>query len=242
MATKHRYTDEEKEWLKENHCKYTTAKLLTDAFNEEFHLSLSTSAIRQQCINYLGLSFGCLGVKYTKEEDEFILQNYGKYTFKEISQMLFENFGRTTTWMGLRGHCYKTLGLTLDNPGKFAFKWRQLPIGTERIFEGYTWVKVSNNIGRRGSHDAYKLNWKLKHQIVWEDHHGRIPDGCQIIFLDGDKSNFNIDNLYCIDLSALGYLAGNKLWKVDRSLLPTAIKWAELKVVLSGKNLRNLEV
>lgn len=240
MANKHRYTDEEKEWLKQNHLNYSSVKLLTEAFNKQFRCNVSISAVRQQCINYLGIRFGEPQLAWSKEENEFILQNYGEYTFQELSQIIFDKFGRKVTWYGVRSHCYRTLRLKLDNPGKFSFKWKQQPIGTESVMEGYTWVKVSNEPGRRGNHDAYKKNWKMKHQIVWEQYHGNIPEGCQIIFLDGDRFNFRVENLYCIDKQALIYLTANKMWKKDRSLLPLAIKWAELQTLLSGKKLRNM--
>ena len=239
MASKHRYTAEEKEWLKENHSKFPTVKILTESFNNRFNCKVSISAVRQQCVNYLGIAFGDPQVDWSEEENEFILQNYGSYTFQELSQMIFDKFGRKVTWYGVRSHCYKTLGLKLDDPGKFAFRWKQEPVGTEKVFEGYTWVKVYNEPGKRGSHDAYRNNWKMKHQIIWEQHHGPIPEGCQVIFLDRDRSNLNIENLYCIDKQALGYLTGNKMWRKYKSLLPVAIKWAELQSVLSGKKLKN---
>lgn len=43
------------------------------------------------------------------------------------------------------------------------------------------------------------MNWKQKHRLIWEKHHGRpVPDGYLITFLDGDKMNFDIENLALI--------------------------------------------
>lgn len=59
------------------------------------------------------------------------------------------------------------------------------PIGHERkAVDGYWWVKVADpNI------------FKLKHRILWEQHHGPIPAGIEITFIDGDKDNITIGNL-----------------------------------------------
>ena len=241
MASKHRYSEVEKQWLKDNFSNYSSVKFLTEDFNQVFGTNLSVSAIRQQCVNYLGISFGAPQVDWSKEEDDFLLQNYGKYTFKELSEMIFHRFGRKVTWMGVRSHCYKTLGLTLENPGKFAYRWKQLPVGTERIICGYTWVKVNNIAGKRGEHNAYRQNWKMKHQIIWEEAHGPVPDGCQVIFLDGDRTNFNLDNLCCIDILTFMQMTGNNFFRLeDVELRKTAIKLSELRVLLSGRSLRNL--
>lgn len=40
--------------------------------------------------------------------------------------------------------------------------------------------------------------WRLKQRVVWEQHHGQIPEGHKIIFLDGNKENLDISNLEMI--------------------------------------------
>jgi hypothetical protein len=62
------------------------------------------------------------------------------------------------------------------------------PAGFERHDkDGYVMIKVE---GRR------KL--VLKHRLVWEQHYGIIPKGCNIQFKDGNRHNCVIDNLYMI--------------------------------------------
>lgn len=75
------------------------------------------------------------------------------------------------------------------------------PVGSERISkDGYIEVKV-----------AEPNKWRLKQRVVYEEAKGKIPEGCTIIFLDGNKRNFNIDNLRCITRSELLYLNCNGL-------------------------------
>ncbi len=38
----------------------------------------------------------------------------------------------------------------------------------------------------------------LKHRLIYEQKKGAIPPGYNIIFLDGNRRNFNIDNLKCV--------------------------------------------
>ena len=75
------------------------------------------------------------------------------------------------------------------------------PDGSERISkDGYIEVKV-----------AEPNKWRLKQRVVYEETKGKIPEGCPIIFLDGNKRNFDIDNLRCITRSELLYLNCNGL-------------------------------
>ena len=75
------------------------------------------------------------------------------------------------------------------------------PVGSERISkDGYIEVKV-----------AEPNKWRLKQRVVYEETKGKIPEGCPKIFLDGNKRNFDIDNLRCITRSELLYLNCNGL-------------------------------
>lgn len=41
--------------------------------------------------------------------------------------------------------------------------------------------------------------FEFVHRAAWEEHHGEIPQGKMVSFLDGDKDNCNIENLFLID-------------------------------------------
>ena len=40
----------------------------------------------------------------------------------------------------------------------------------------------------------------LLHRRIWVEHNGPIPEGHQVMFKDGNKRNFAIDNLFCAPL------------------------------------------
>lgn len=63
--------------------------------------------------------------------------------------------------------------------------WR--PVGSERTnVEGYREIKMRE--GLRG--------WDPKHKVVWEAYNGEVPKGYCISFLNGDKQDCRIQNLY----------------------------------------------
>lgn len=59
------------------------------------------------------------------------------------------------------------------------------PVGYETVRgDGYVWIKVLEG-----------QPMMQKHRWVWEQHHGRIPEGQHVCFIDGDKTNCDISNL-----------------------------------------------
>ena len=65
-------------------------------------------------------------------------------------------------------------------------RWQiKYPVGSERFDHfKYIWIKVGSPHG-----------WLPKHHLIWEAANGPIPVDHMIIFIDGDKRNFRLDNL-----------------------------------------------
>lgn len=169
------------------------------------------------------------GMKYTDEMKQFILDNYKERYNQELADLFNQKFNTNITSRmiksykannklnsGLTGKFRK--GQTPHNKGKKMPKEvyekvkhtmfakgnvppNHRPVGSERISkDGYIEVKV-----------AEPNKWRLKQRVVYEEAKGKIPEGCTIIFLDGNKRNFDIDNLRCITRSELLYLNCNGL-------------------------------
>ena len=65
-----------------------------------------------------------------------------------------------------------------------------LPVGSEWVNDrGYTYIKV-----------AEPNDWQLKHRNIYEKHYGKIPKGYCVLFLNGDKNDFSLDNLKLIQI------------------------------------------
>lgn len=196
------------------------------------------------------------GMKYTDEMKQFILDNYkGRYN-QELADLFNQKFNTNITSRtiesykannklnsGLTGKFRK--GQTPHNKGKKMPKEvyekvkhtmfakgsvppNHRPVGSERISkDGYIEVKV-----------AEPNKWRLKQRVVYEEAKGEIPEGCPIIFLDGNKRNFDIDNLRCITRSELLYLNCNGL-NNSNEITETGILMARLD---SAKNKKKQEL
>ncbi|EPY2273204.1 HNH endonuclease signature motif containing protein [Clostridium sporogenes] len=92
------------------------------------------------------------------------------------------------------------------------------PVGSERItVDGYTEIKV-----------AEPNKWRLKQQVIWEKYNGNIPKGHSILFGDGNKRNFDIDNLILVSRQQLLIMNRNKLIKTDADLTKTGLIIADI--------------
>ena len=87
----------------------------------------------------------------------------------------------------------KGQGLTGANNGSFkkgSMHNRQppLPLGAERVRKnGHVYIKTGQpNV------------WREKYRVVWEQHHGLIPRGQLVRFLDGNYNNVTINNLVLV--------------------------------------------
>ena len=130
MGNHHRYTKHELEWLLENYNNYEKVSELTDVFNSIFLTKLSVSAIRQVCKARLNIMFGKSQQQYTEAEDAWLKNNANSMSYKELGKLFCELFEHPVTHYGLKCHCYQ-LGIKSENPYKFAYDWKRLPVGTE---------------------------------------------------------------------------------------------------------------
>lgn len=169
------------------------------------------------------------GMKYTDEMKQFILDNYkGRYN-QELADLFNQKFNTNITSRTIKSYkannklnsglsgkfrkgqaphnkgkkmpkeVYEKVKHTMFAKGNVPANHR--PVGSERISkDGYIEVKVEE-----------PNKWRLKQRVVYEEAKGKIPEGCTIIFLDGNKRNFDIDNLRCITRSELLYLNCNGL-------------------------------
>ena len=197
-----------------------------------------------------------LGVKnkgpqhiWSDEEKQYLAEVTPGRGYKEIQSMMSCKFGFDYTHHQIKGAITRnklntgrtgrfekghatwnkgTKGLTKANVTSFKKGQKPhnyKPLGSERITkDGYCEIKVSDT-GRR---------WRPKHVLIYEKHHGKVPKGSAVIFLDGDKRNFDIDNLYLVTRSQLAMLNKNSLIQKDAELTKTAINVVDLMKKISA--------
>ena len=94
-----------------------------------------------------------------------------------------------------------------------------VPIGSETVKpDGMILLKVGKN------------KWMYKQRYIYEQYHNvKLSSKQMVIFLDGDRSNFDIDNLRVVDKSTFNVLANKHLYlKGYKDYTEAAISLAEL--------------
>ena len=212
------FSKEEDMWLKNNFGKCSSMKLY-DRFRFEFR-NVTDETLSKRIV-FLGLREQ--RHHYTKEQNEWLTKNISKYTYPKLTNMFNEKFNAKVTKVSIIGQCREYLGV---KRGENSFSATTLPIGSEIKKNGMIYVKVSDEPFKRTE------RWKAKSRIIYENEKGEIPNDNEIIFLDGDKNNLHISNLYCVSKSVRACLAREKWYKKDRNITLSAIKCAELMCAL----------
>lgn len=103
-------------------------------------------------------------------------------------------------------------------------------IGSERISkDGYIYVKVKDG--------CLSKNYQLKQRYIYEQHYGKIPKGYNVIFLDGNRRNFDINNLRAVSKSEDLIMNNNNFFTNDKDITYTGLLIA--KVIDKGNKLKN---
>jgi len=152
---------------------------------------------------------------FTDEQKQWVIKQYRVLSLKDMTAAFNAHFGDSKTVSQLRcftrNHGIKSgrtgrfekgcdvwnKGVSFNaggNSAKTRFKKghtpaNHRPVGAERVDnkDGYVSVKV-----------AEPNEWKLKHILVWEQHHGSLPANHVLWFKDNDRTNCAIDNLMCV--------------------------------------------
>lgn len=106
------------------------------------------------------------------------------------------------------------------------------PLGTRRRSKCGVLVKVREKPTKAGSKD----NWEYEHHIAYEEAYGPIPEGAQVVFLDGDIDNVDPVNLYAVPNWAKAIVNG--IGYHDRESMEYAMAQATLKRAIKDANMR----
>lgn len=167
---------------------------------------------------------------FTEEQDKWLKERSGKLSVKDMTALFNQTFGTHRSEMVIKVHCNRSLKVYFLNSH---FQTGD-PIGTEVIRSGYVWVKVSNKIPKEGERSG-DINWRPKSHVVWEKHHGSMPPkGYTIVFLDGNKQNTDIGNLYAVSGKVLREMSKKQWWSSNPEFTLAAIKWCELFYTIKG--------
>ena len=77
--------------------------------------------------------------------------------------------------------------------------------------------------------------WKLKHKLIYEQHYGPLPEGGIILFADGNKSNFDIDNLILTTQREMMAMNKHQFCSTDPELTKTGMAIVRFKLAIQDK-------
>lgn len=166
---RHKWSDAEIQYLKDNY-----ANNLTDDIAAKLNLTNGQVSYKAQLL--------CL-----HKNPEWVRENSRKNISKAdhpIHKTKFKK-GHKTWNKGMKGVCFSGCEKTW-------FKKGHKPHNTK--FDGYTRVGRDNYIEVRVAEGKFIG----LHRKIYEDHHGPVPSDSIVIFKDGNKRNFDINNLEMI--------------------------------------------
>lgn len=208
-----KYTKEQEDFIRSNDG--ISLKELADRFNNRFGGCVSHSAIGKKRtslgMDHLPTRTGC----WTEEMDQYLLDNWEKFTSREIANKILIKFGENVATQTVTDRMQR-IGI---KRGKRYRPNNHVPsyakeIGSERIEKGRTvLVKVGN-----------PNKWIPKTMVICP----HDPKEEQVIFLDGNSLNVTEENIVIVKKRAHSILAKNGWLGKDKRIVLAGIKWAEL--------------
>lgn len=232
------FTPEEDAFIIANAHKYgcvEMAEQLTALFTKH-----SRQSVSNRCKNVLGIRLvNHKRNQYSSEQIAFIMQHAHSMTIPQLTEMFNAHF-MTNITRGAMQHICERKSIFPDRKGLKMVAGEKnpfsptLPIGSETISAGKVYVKVADNptISSKSSFGD-NGNWLQKNRYVYEQRHGKIPEGYLLVALDGNRNNFDPDNFYAVPRRIGMILGANKWFSNNRELTLTAIKWCELFYALN---------
>lgn len=190
---------------------------------------------------------------YTKEQEQFIVENFYGISRKELTERFNKKFNTNKSVLAIKSWC-NNRGLNCGNDGRFkdgnvswqtglskeeykshftkeSYKRSIKPIIDKRVYEiGDTILRHGEPYVIISTDENVVLDKRIqtKRRYIYEKAYGKIPPKHRIIHLDGDKSNLELDNLYCIPSKYIPTINKNHWLTDSRDHTLTAIKWCEL--------------
>lgn len=256
-----KYAAEIHHFISEN-VKGTTTRDLVKIVNEKFGTDFTESKMKSYKQNHklksetpVGLPAGSPTSLYPEEIKNFIKQNYIGVGHKDMADLLNKTFGTSYTIMQMKAY-YGNRGIDSGlngqfQPGSTPFNkgkkglggWEPTqfkkghkphnykPVGTVRVnADNYVDIKIA---------DPNK--WKGKHIIVWEKRNGPVPRGCVVIFGDGNRRNFDPDNLILVSRKQLALMNKNGLIQNNADLTRTGIIMADIIQIMGERKRRKTQ-
>ena len=172
---------------------------------------------------------------FTEEQVEFIRMGILDLPTRKLAEAYTKYFGEPLSQTELRRAMERN---GIENPRKENLK---LPVGTERYSKYYDCIIVKvkdvsvKGLPQKEYGKARNGMWQLKQNLVWEKSNDKkLPKGYVVIFLDGDRTNYEPSNLYATALNVAGTVKRMNMTSEDAEVYKTALMWGDLYYALKG--------
>ena len=164
--------------------------------------------------------------KYSKEFEEEMYNKASNKTIDKLLDIAINKYNYPITKEMLREYLSKReIRYKGYNPNKAQAMGNKIPIGTEYVRpDGMVLVKVTPN------------KWKYKQRYIYEQYHKvELPKEIMVIFLDGDRTNFDINNLIAVSTPEYNCIKNKDLLSKNGMVTKTAILSARLHYKIKEK-------
>lgn len=179
-------------------------------------------------------------MNYTAEQNEFLRETIPGKHVQEIADAFELRFGIRLTKNQVRGKMRGLgvrSGVTGREKGCATPMSERYQIGDEMESRGNVWVKVSKGGSTGKSRSLYKSGlWEKKQNLAWQQANGKpLPEGWVVMFADGDRRNFDPENLMAVPIEVSQMVYGMKLPHHDRASLQACVTLARIRLALKEK-------
>lgn len=211
-----RTPDEVKDFIRDHKGKSNAE--LAEMVNQQF-AGVNYTAHAVQCIkDRMGLKQEPL---FPQPVRDFIAAHYQGTYYRDLADMVSAQFRIKYSKDQIAQYCRRN---GLNNNMRDSRRHRA-KLGYEiKAAFGYTFIKVRNDVAAKYSME----NYMPKHRYIWEQTHGPIPENYCVVFLDGDKTNFSLDNLMAIPRNELLAMNRHNLYFSDPELTRSGALVAKL--------------
>ena len=160
--------------------------------------------------------------KYTAEMQDFIRNNAHGKQWDELADLFNAEFGTEKTPRQIQFQAHD-IGVRNGIQPKASYLARYRPVGSTRLDkDGYVMIKIAD-----------PCTWKRAQLVEWEKYHEPINIRKEmLLFLDGNRQNYHISNLYKIPRKYIAIFNKNDLWRlVAPDTIESIMRLAEMHAV-----------
>lgn len=250
------YTKERLEFLQQGYQAMLVPEL-TRAFNLRFQVEKTPGEIKSTLKNHkitCGRKKGAdiwRSKLFTADQAQWLRDNYVNLAMVDLTAAFNQLFAAVKTVSQIKAYiknnqitCGRTgqfeAGLIPWNTGKkgymgpnvTSFKKGDRPANLTRLWsericpkDGFIQIKVPEF----NPYTGFPTRYKCKHVWLWECHHGPVPKGKVVAFIDGDKLNVVIENLMTVTRGELLVLNLHNYKNTPAELKPSVLALAKLE-------------